>query len=64
MARGKAMQGASGVRRSFSGSSERGVMTFWPMCWSMTSQAAVRKGGVVIIKYYYEIMTVTARIGL
>lgn len=36
------MLGALGVRRSFSRSFVGGVATFWPMCWSMTSQAAGR----------------------
>lgn len=40
LARGKAIVGALGVRISFSGSSAGGVMSLWPMCWSMTSQAA------------------------
>lgn len=36
------MLGALGVRMSFSRSFVGGVVTFWPICWSMTSQAAGR----------------------
>lgn len=43
LGRGKAILGASGVRRQFSCSFLGGVVNFWPICCSMTSQAAVEK---------------------
>lgn len=42
-ARGKAILEASGVRGSFCCSVVGGVVNFWPMCWSITSQAAGEK---------------------